>query len=84
MWQGEHYLFYERFCCCRTSTLSFLATDFSRGNVVSVAPRYRLDGSGFESPWGPRPSRPDPKPTHLTGKMPTDLYPGGKADGAWR
>jgi len=84
-WREEHCLFYETCWCYRTSTLSFLATDFSRDSVVRLAPRYRLDGPGFESPWGfPHPFRPDPKPTHLTDKMEPILYPRDKAAGAWR
>ena len=56
-----------------------------RDSSVGIATRYRLDGPGIESGWGGGRgeifrTRPDRPPIQ---RVP-GLFPGGKADGAWR
>jgi len=58
-----------------------------RGNAVSIATRYELDGSGDRIPVGARFSAhvqtgPGAHPASYT--VGTGFFPGGKAAGAWR
>jgi hypothetical protein len=57
-----------------------------RDSVVGIATRYSLDGPGIESLLGrdfPHPS-PALGPTQSHVQWVRDLFPGGKAAGAWR
>jgi hypothetical protein len=58
----------------------------SRDGIVGIATRYRLEGVGIESRWGPRFSAPiqtgsEAHPASC--KMSTESFPGVKAAGAW-
>ena len=58
-----------------------------RDNVNGIATRYRLDGPGIKSRWGrdfPHPPRSALRPTQPPIKCVQSLFPGDKADGAWR
>jgi hypothetical protein len=53
---------------------------------VGIATGYWLDGLGIESRWGRdylHPSRPALGPTQAPMQWVSDLFPGGKAAGAW-
>jgi hypothetical protein len=61
--------------------------EVGRGSSVGIATRYELESPGIEYRWGrdsAHPSKPALGPAQPPIQWAPDVFPGGKAAGAWR
>ena len=71
----------------RWKVCSNVKVQVGRDSVVGIATSFELDRSGIEPQWGrdfSHPFRPASRPTQTLVQRVTYLFPGRKADGAWR